>query len=146
MAVVRMDNVGIVVADLDGAINFFVEIGLELEGRADIEGEWADQTIGLQGARTEIAMLRIPDGSGRIELARYKTPAAIAGVPNPPANTLGLHRLMFAVDDIEDTVARLREKFGAEPLDAIARYEDIYKLCYLRGPEGIIVALAEQLS
>ncbi|MGI5122047.1 VOC family protein [Marinactinospora thermotolerans] len=141
-----MDNVGIVVADLEAAIAFFVELGMELEGEARIEGLWADRTVGLDGVRCDIAMLRTPDGHGRIELAKYLAPAAIgAGSHNPPHNTLGMHRVMFAVHDIEDVVARLRTH-GAELVGELAQYEDSYRLCYVRGPEGIIVALAEQLS
>ncbi|MFD1544990.1 VOC family protein [Nonomuraea guangzhouensis] len=141
-----MDNVGIVVDDLEAAIAFFVELGMELEGKAQIEGLWADRTVGLDGVRCDIAMMRIPDGPGRLELAKYHAPAAIsAGPHNPPHNTLGMHRVMFAVDDIEDVVARLRTH-GAELVGEVARYEDSYLLCYVRGPEGIIVALGEKLS
>ena len=143
MALKRMDNVGIVVEDLDAAIAFFTELGMELEGKAKIEGLWADRTVGLEGLRSDIAVLRTPDGNGKLELAKYHNPAALAGEPrNPPPNTLGLHRVMFAVDDIDDTVARL----GAELLGDIAQYENMYRLCYLRGPEGIIIALAEQIG
>jgi catechol 2,3-dioxygenase-like lactoylglutathione lyase family enzyme len=146
MTIQRMDNVGIVVDDLEAAIAFFVELGMELEGKAQIEGLWADRTVGLDGVRCDIAMMRTPDGHGRLELAKYHTPAAIGARPhNPPPNTLGLHRVMFAVDDIEDVVARLRTH-GAELVGELAQYEDSYRLCYVRGPEGIIVALAEQLS
>ena len=141
-----MDNVGIVVDDLDAAVAFFAELGLELEGRAQIEGRWADRTTGLDGQRSEIAMMRTPDGHGKLELARYHVPAAVGAEPrNPPPNTLGLHRVMFAVDDITGTVARLRAH-GAELLGDVARYEDNFLLCYLRGPAGIIVALAEQIG
>jgi catechol 2,3-dioxygenase-like lactoylglutathione lyase family enzyme len=146
MTIQRMDNVGIVVDDLEAAIAFFGELGMELEGKAQIEGRWADRTVGLEGVRSDIAMMRTPDGHSRLELAKYHTPAAVSADPeNPPPNTLGLHRVMFAVDDIEDVVARLRTH-GAELLGELAQYEDSYRLCYLRGPEGIIVALAEQLS
>jgi catechol 2,3-dioxygenase-like lactoylglutathione lyase family enzyme len=146
MTIQRMDNVGIVVEDLDAAIAFFTELGLEREGEAQIEGLWADRTVGLDGVRSDIAMMRTPDGHSKLELTKYHTPAAIAASPhNPPPNTLGLHRVMFAVDDIEDVVARLRTH-GAELVGELARYEDSYRLCYVRGPEGIIVALAEQLS
>ena len=146
MTIQRMDNVGIVVDDLEAAIAFFVELGMELEGEAQIEGLWADRTVGLDGVRCDIAMMRTPDGHGRLELASYHTPAAIsAGPHNPPHNTLGMHRVMFAVDDIEDVVARLRTH-GAELVGELAQYEDSYRLCYVRGPEGIIVGLAEQLS
>ncbi|WP_458248637.1 VOC family protein [Streptomyces sp. MAI_2237] len=145
MAIQRMDNVGIVVADLDAAVAFFVELGMELEGRAQVEGPVADQCTGLEGVRCDIAMVRTPDGHSRLELARYRSPAAIGVEPRDrPHNVLGTHRVMFAVDDIEDTVARLRPH-GAELLGRIARFEDSYLLCYVRGPEGIIVGLAEQL-
>jgi catechol 2,3-dioxygenase-like lactoylglutathione lyase family enzyme len=146
MTIQRMDSVGIVVEDLDAAIAFFIELGMELEGRAQIEGLWADRTVGLDGVRSDIAMMRTPDGRGRVELARYHAPAAVAAEPeNPPPNTLGLHRVMFAVDDIDDTVARLCAH-GAKLLGVVAQYEDSYRLCYLRGPAGIIVALAEQIG
>jgi catechol 2,3-dioxygenase-like lactoylglutathione lyase family enzyme len=146
MTIQRMDNVGIVVDDLEAAIAFFGELGMELEGKAQIEGRWADRTVGLEGVRSDIAMMRTPDGHSRLELAKYHTPAAVRAEPeNPPPNTLGLHRVMFAVDDIEDVVARLRIH-GAELLGELAQYEDSYRLCYVRGPEGIIIALAEQLS
>jgi|SRR6516165_4574531 catechol 2,3-dioxygenase-like lactoylglutathione lyase family enzyme len=142
----RMDNVAIVVEDLDAAIAFFAELGMELEGRGQVEGLWADRTVGLDGVRSEIAMMRIPDGHGKLELTKYHAPAAVGAAPeNPPPNTLGLHRVMFAVDDIDDTVARLRA-CGAELLGDVAQYESIVRLCYLRGPAGIIVALAEQIS
>jgi catechol 2,3-dioxygenase-like lactoylglutathione lyase family enzyme len=146
MTLQRMDNVGIVVDDLDAAIAFFTELGMEREGKAQIEGLWADRAVGLDGVRSDIAMMRTPDGHSKLELTKYHTPAAIGPRPhNPPPNTLGLHRVMFAVDHIDDTVARLRPH-GAELLGEVAQYEDSYRLCYLRGPEGIIVALAEQLS
>ncbi|MEU0254620.1 VOC family protein [Streptomyces sp. NPDC006184] len=146
MTLQRMDNVGIVVEDLDAAVAFFTELGMEVEGKAHIEGLFADQAVGLDGVRSDIAMMRTPDGHGKLELAQYHTPAAISdGSLNPPPNTLGLHRVMFAVDDIDDTIARLR-RHGAELLGEVARYEDIYRLCYLRGPSGIILALAEQIS
>jgi len=146
MTVQRMDNVAIVVADLDAAVAFFTDLGLELEGKAQIEGLVADHTTGLDGVRTEIAMMRTPDGHGRLELTTYQHPAAAATDPqNPPPNTLGLHRVMFAVDDLHGTVDRLRAH-GAEVLGQIAQYEHAYLLCYLRGPAGIIVALAEQIG
>lgn len=146
MTIQRMDNVGIVVDDLDAAIAFFAELGMDLEGRADIEGPWADRTVGLDGIRCEIAMMRTPDGHGKLELAKYHAPEALPTEPeNPPHNTLGMHRVMFAVDDIDDTVARLRAR-GAELMGEVAQYESIYKLCYLRGPAGIIVALAERID
>lgn len=146
MTIQRMDNVGIVVTDLDAAIAFYTELGLELEGRAQIEGVWAANVVGLDGMRSEIAMMRTPDGHGRLELARYHSPDAIVTEPALlPPNTVGLHRVMFAVDDIEDTVARLRQH-GGELVGEISRFEDSYLLCYLRGPEGTIIGLAEQLS
>ncbi|NYH54755.1 catechol 2,3-dioxygenase-like lactoylglutathione lyase family enzyme [Nocardiopsis arvandica] len=146
MTIHRMDNVGIVVEDLDAAIAFFTELGMELEGGGRIEGRWADRVVGLDGISCDIAMMRIPDGHGRLELAKYHAPAPIeAGPRNLPHNTLGMHRVMFAVDDIEDVVARLRTH-GAELVGELAQYEDSYLLCYVRGPEGIIVALAEQLG
>jgi catechol 2,3-dioxygenase-like lactoylglutathione lyase family enzyme len=146
MAIQRMDNVAIVVDDLAAAIAFFSELGMALEGEAEIEGAFADHTVGLEGVRSTIAMMRTPDGHGRLELTKYHAPAAIgAGEPGPPPNTLGLHRVMFAVDDIDATIARLRTH-GAELLGDVARYEDSYRLCYLRGPAGIIVALAEEIG
>ena len=139
-----MDNVGIVFDDLTAAVRFFTELGLELEGGQTVEGPWVDQTIGLHGVRSEIAMMRTPDGRGRLELAKYHAPAATASEPRvPPPNTLGLHRVMFAVDDIDGTVARLG-KHGAQ-LIGDARYEN-YRLCYLRGPAGIVLALAELIG
>jgi catechol 2,3-dioxygenase-like lactoylglutathione lyase family enzyme len=145
MAIQRMDNVGVVVDDLEAAIAFFVELGMELEGRQSIEGSWAERVVGLDDMRTEIAMMRTLDGQGRLELTKYHRPTALSAVPKiAPPNTLGLHRVMFAVDDIEDTVARL-QPHGTELLGDISRYEDSFLLCYLRGPSGIIVALAEQL-
>jgi len=144
MTIQRMDNVGVVVEDMDAAIAFFTELGMELEGRAQIEGLWADRTVGLDGVRSDIAMMRTPDGHGRLELARYRAPAAVSAQP-PPPNTVGLHRVMFAVDDIDDTVERLRAH-GAELLGEVAQYEHSYRLCYLRGPAGIILALAEAVG
>ncbi|WP_432841031.1 VOC family protein [Dactylosporangium sp. CA-092794] len=146
MTIQRMDNVGIVVDDLDAAVAFFTELGMELEGRTPIEGAWAGKVVGLDDMRSEIAMMRIPGGPGRLELAKYHNPAAITADPElTPPNTLGLHRVMFAVDDIEDTLARLRTH-GAELVGEVTRFEDSYLLCYLRGPSGIILALAEELS
>ena len=140
----RMDNVAIVVGDLDAAIAFFTALGMELDGKAQIEGVWADRTVGLDGIRSEIAMMRTPDGHSKLELTKYHAPAAIGADSSPP-NTLGLHRVMFAVDDLDDTIARLRAH-GAELLGEVAQYENIFRLCYLRGPAGIIVALAEQIG
>ena len=146
MAIQRMDNVAIVVDDLDAAVAFFAELGMELEGKGQIEGSSADLTVGLDGIQTEIAMMRTPDGHGKLELTKYHVPAAVtAGPGNPAPNTLGLHRVMFAVDDIHDTIARLRPH-GAEILGEVAQYENSFLLCYLRGPAGIIVALAEQIG
>lgn len=146
MTIKRMDNVGIVVDDLDAAVAFFTELGMELEGKALIEGRWAARLVGLDDQRVDIAMMRTPDGHGRIELAKYHMPTAIGGVPeDAPANTLGYRRVMFAVDDIDDVIARLRTH-GAELVGEVAQYEDAYRLCYIRGPEGIVVALAEELG
>jgi catechol 2,3-dioxygenase-like lactoylglutathione lyase family enzyme len=140
-----MDNVGIVVESLDTAIAFFVELGLELEGRAVIEGEWSGRVTGLRDQRVEIAMLRMPDGNGKIELSRFLSPPVVADHRNAPVNALGYLRVMFAVDDLDDTLARLR-KHGAEVVDDVVQYEEIYRLCYIRGPEGILIGLAEQLG
>ena len=145
MTILRMDNVGIVVDDLEAAIAFFVELGLELEGEATVEGPWVDRVVGLDGVRSDIAMLRTPDGHGRLELTKFQTPAAVSAEPNAPVNTLGMGRIMFAVDDIDAVVAGLRAH-GSELVGEVVQYEDSYRLCYVRGPEGIIVALAEQLS
>src|SRR6266542_3144603 len=146
MTLLRMDNVGIVVDDLKAAIAFFAELGLELEGETTVEGQWVDRVVGLDGVRSDIAMMRTPDGHGRLELAKFHTPPAVRAEPeSAPANTLGIRRIMFAVDDIDDVVVRLRSH-GAELVGEVAQYKDIYRLCYLRGPEGIIIGLAEQLS
>jgi catechol 2,3-dioxygenase-like lactoylglutathione lyase family enzyme len=146
MTLKRMDNVLIVVEDLDAVIAFFVELGMELEGKGPAEGAWVDSVIAIDGARQDVAMLRTPDGHGRVELASFRTPTAIRSEPaDAPANTLGIRRIMFAVDDIDDTVARLRAH-GAELVGGIARYEDMYRLCYVRGPEGIVVGLAQELG
>ena len=145
MAVERMDNVGIVIEDMAAAKAFFTELGLELEAEATVEGPRVDRTVGLSGVRSDIAMMRTPDGHSRIELTRYDRPAAVAGSPDAPPNTLGAVRVMFAVDDIDDTVAWLRTH-GGTLVGEIARYEDYYRLCYLRGPAGIVVALAERLA
>ena len=146
MAILRMDNVGIVVNDLEAVIAFFVELGLELEGETTVEGRLVDRMVGLDGVRSDIAMMRTPDGHSRLELTKFHRPLAVKADPeNAPANTLGIRRIMFAVDDIDDVVARLRSH-GAELVGEIAKYEDIYRLCFLRGPEGIIIGLAEELS
>lgn len=146
MAIQRMDNVLIVVEDLDTVIAFFVELGMELENRGPVEGRWVERVIGIDDVRQEVAMLRIPGQPGGIELAMFHTPQAISPEPkNAPANTLGIRRVMFAVDDIADVVARLRAH-GAELVGAIEDYEQIFRLCYVRGPEGIVVGLAQELS
>ncbi|MGH2462956.1 MAG: VOC family protein [Candidatus Limnocylindria bacterium] len=145
MTIQRMDNVGIVVDDLQAAIAFFVVLGLELEGEATVGGRWVDRIVGLDGVRNDIAMLRTPDGHSRLELIKFHTPPATTAEPNAPVNTLGYRRIMFAVDDIEDVLARL-QAHGAELVGEVVQYEDKYRLCYVRGPEGLIVALAEQLS
>ena len=146
MAIQRMDNVLIVVEDIDAVIAFFVELGMELEGKGPVDGRWVERVIGIDDVRQDVAMLRIPGGHGRIELAMFHTPKAIRAEPaDAPANTLGIRRVMFAVDDIDDVVARLRAN-GAELVGTVERYEDVYRLCYVRGPEGIVVGLAEQLG
>jgi catechol 2,3-dioxygenase-like lactoylglutathione lyase family enzyme len=145
MTVKRMDNVGIVVEDLDAAIGFFTELGLELEGRAPIVGTWADGVTGLRGMRVEIAMMRTPDGHGRLELSRFLAPPVAADHRGAPVNALGYLRVMFAVEDLDDTLARLG-KLGATLVGEVVRYEDLYRLCYIRGPEGILIGLAEQLG
>jgi catechol 2,3-dioxygenase-like lactoylglutathione lyase family enzyme len=141
----RMDHVGVVVDDLKAAIAFFVELGMELDGgTTPVEGDWVDRVVGLNKVRVEIAFVRTTDGSGRLELTKFHNPPATTAEPNAPANTFCLRHIMFAVDDIDDVVARMRAH-GAELLGDVAQYEDVYRLCYLRGPGGIIVALAEQL-
>ena len=146
MTLQRMDNVLIVVDDLEAAKAFFAELGMDLEGEATNEGPWVDSTVGLNNVRADIAMMRTPDGHGRLELAKFHTPPAVRAEPeNAPANALGIRRIMFAVEDIDDVVARLRGH-GAELVGEMAQYEDSYRLCFLRGPEGIIIGLAEQLS
>jgi catechol 2,3-dioxygenase-like lactoylglutathione lyase family enzyme len=145
MTVKRMDNVGIVVEDLDAAIEFFSELGLQLEGRAPIEGDWADGVTGLRGMRVEIAMLRTPDGHGRLELSRFLAPTVVADHRSDPVNALGYLRVMFAVEDIDDTLARLARR-GAELVGEVVQYQDKYRLCYIRGPEGILIGLAEELG
>jgi len=144
MALKRMDNVGIAVESLDVAIAFFAELGLKLEGRATIEGEWAGRVTGLQRQRVEIAMMVTPDGHGRLELSRFLSPPVVADHRKAPVNALGYLRVMFAVDDIDDTLARLRER-GAQLVGEVVQYEDSYRLCYIRGPEGILIGLAEEL-
>lgn len=141
-----MDNIGIVVEDLGAAIDFFCELGLELEGRMMVEGEWAGTVTGLGDQRVEIAMLRMPDGTGRIELSRFLEPAAIADHRNAPVNALGYLRVMFAVDDLADTLARLASHGAQLVSSEVVRYEDLYRLCYVRGPEGILLGLVEELA
>jgi catechol 2,3-dioxygenase-like lactoylglutathione lyase family enzyme len=146
MTIKRMDNVLIVVEDLQAATAFFAELGMELEGETQVEGPWVDRTVGLDGVRADITMMRTPDGHGRVELSQFHTPPAVRAEPeNAPSNALGMRRIMFTVDDIDDVVARLRSH-GAELVGEIAQYGDIYRLCFVRGPEGIIIGLAEQLS
>jgi catechol 2,3-dioxygenase-like lactoylglutathione lyase family enzyme len=144
MAIKRMDNVGIVVDDLGAAIEFFRELGLELEGRATIEGEWAGRITGLRDQRVEIAMMRTPDGHGRLELSRFLTPVPVADHRNAPVNALGYLRVMFAVDDLDGTLERLRKR-GAQLVGEVVQYEDAYRLCYIRGPEGLLIGLAQEL-
>ena len=146
MALQRMDNVLVVVEDLEAATAFFAELGMELEGETQVEGPFVDSTVGLSGVRADITMMRTPDGHGRVELTRFHTPPAVrVGPENAPANALGIRRIMFAVEGIDDVVARLRNH-GAELVGEMAQYEDHYRLCFMRGPEGIIIGLAEQLG
>jgi catechol 2,3-dioxygenase-like lactoylglutathione lyase family enzyme len=145
MTLKRMDNVGIVVESLDTAISFFVELGLKLEGRATIEGEWAGRITGLGAQRVEIAMLVTPDGHSRLELSRFLAPPVVADHRNAPVNALGYLRVMFAVEDIDETLARLRER-GAQLVGDVVQYEAAYRLCYIRGPEGILIGLAQELG
>lgn len=142
-----MDNVLIVVEDLEAAKSFFAELGMELEGETTVEGGWVDRVIGLTGVRSDIAVMRTPDGHGKVELTKFQTPTAVrAGPATAQANTLGIGRIMFAVDDIDELVVRLSATHGATLVGEIVEFEDIYRLCYLRGPEGIIIGLAEQLG
>ena len=145
MTVQRMDNVGIVVESLDDAVAFFTELGLELEGRTTIEGEWSGRVTGLRDQRVEVAMMRTPDGHGRLELSRFIPPSPAADHRNAPVNSLGYLRVMFAVDDLDGTLARLRP-LGGEVVDEVVQYEDQYRLCYVRGPEGVLIGLAEELG
>lgn len=140
-----MDNVSIVVEDIDAAIEFFTELGLELEGRAPIEGEWADGVTGLPGMRVEIAMLRTPDGHCRLELSRFLAPPVVADLRNTPVNALGYLRVMFTVEDIDDMLARLSRR-GATVVGKVVQYQETYRLCYIRGPEGILIGLAQQIG
>jgi catechol 2,3-dioxygenase-like lactoylglutathione lyase family enzyme len=145
MTIKRMDNVGIVVESLDAAISFFAELGLELEGRATIEGEWAGRVTGLRDQRVEIAMMRTPDGHSRLELSRFLSPPVVADHRNAPVNALGYLRVMFTVEDIDETLARLRKR-GAQIVGEVVQYEDAYRLCYIRGPEGLLIGLAQELG
>ena len=145
MTLKRVDNIGIVVESLDTAISFFAELGLELEGRATIEGEWAGRVTGLRDQNVEIAMMRTPDGHSRLELSRFLAPPVVADHRNAPVNALGYLRIMFAVDDIDDTLARLRKR-GAQLVGEVVQYEDAYRLCYIRGPEGLLIGLAEEIG
>jgi len=145
VTVQRLDNVGIVVEDLDAAIDFFTELGLRLEGRMPIEGEWAGRVTGVRGQRVEIAMMITPDGHGRLELSRFDAPAIASDHRRAPVNSLGYLRVMFAVDDLDDTLGRLRT-LGATVVDEVVDYEGVYRLCYIRGPEGILIGLAQQLG
>ena len=142
---IRMDNVGIVVESLDEAIAFFTELGLELEGRATIEGEWAGRVTGLGNQQVEIAMMVTPDGHSRLEISRFLTPPVVADHRKAPVNALGYLRVMFAVEELDDTLARL-QKIGAQLVGEVVKYEEMYRLCYIRGPEGILIGLAEQLT
>jgi catechol 2,3-dioxygenase-like lactoylglutathione lyase family enzyme len=144
MAVKRMDNVGIVVEDLGATIDFFRDLGLELEGRNTVEGEWAGRVTGLGDQRVEIAMMRTTDGHGRLELSRFITPVTVEDHRNAPVNALGYLRVMFAVDDIDDTLDRLRKR-GAQLVGEVVQYENAYRLCYVRGPEGLLIGLAQEL-
>ncbi len=145
MALKRMDNMGIVVEDLGVAIDFFRELGLELEGRATVEGAWAGRITGLGDQRVEIAMMRTPDGHGRLELSRFLAPAVVADHRHAPVNALGYLRVMFTVDDIDETLERLRAR-GAQLVGDVVQYEDTYRLCYIRGPEGLLIGLAQELG
>ena len=145
MTIQRMDHVGIVVDDLADAVAFFVELGLELQGEAPVEGDWVDRVVGLEGVRAQIAILQTPDGHGRLELTKFHTPSTDGGYERAPANASGIRHVAFAVDDIDAVLARLRAR-GAELVGELGRYQDSYRLCYVRGPEGIIVELAEQIG
>src|SRR6188474_1220143 len=145
MTLKRMDNIGIVVESLDAAISFFTELGMKLEGRATVEGEWAGRVTGLGSQRVEIAMMVTPDGHSRLELSRFLTPPTVADHRNAPVNALGYLRVMFTVEDIDDTLARLRKR-GAQLVGEVVQYEEVYRLCYIRGPEGILIGLAQQLG
>lgn len=145
MTIKRMDNVGIVVEDMDAAIAFFGELGLDLEGRAMVEGEWAGRVTGLRDMRCEVAMMVTPDGHSRLELSRFEAPPMASDHRKAPVNAFGYLRVMFTVEDLDDTLARLY-KIGAELVDEVVQYEDVYRLCYIRGPEGILIGLAQELG
>jgi catechol 2,3-dioxygenase-like lactoylglutathione lyase family enzyme len=145
MALRRMDNVGIVVEDLAATIEFFLELGLELEGQGTIEGDWAGRVTGLRDQRVEVAMMRTPDGHSRLELSRFLAPQVVADHRNAPVNALGYLRVMFAVDDIDETLGRLQKR-GAQLVDEVVDYQDAYRLCYIRGPEGLLIGLAQELG
>ena len=145
MTVKRMDNVGIVVEDLDAAVEFFAELGLTLEGRMRIEGEWAGRVTGVRDQRVEVAMMRTPDGHSRLELSRFDAPAIASDHRTAPVNSLGYLRVMFAVEDIDDTLTRLR-RLGATVVDEVVNYQNVYRLCYIRGPEGLLIGIAQQLA
>src|SRR4051812_38548242 len=145
MALKRMDNIGIVVEDLAATIEFFRDLGLELEGRATVEGEWAGRVTGLGNQRVEIAMMRTPDGHNRLELSRFLTPPVVADHRNAPVNALGYLRAMFTVDDLDETLGRLRKR-GAQLVGEVVQYKDVYRLCYIRGPEGVLIGLAQELG
>ena len=146
MALQRMDNVLIVVEDLEAATAFFAELGMEPDGETQVEGPWVDSVVGLEGVRADIVMMRTPDGHGRVELSRFRTPPAVRTEPeDAPSNALGLRRIMFTVDDVDEVVARMRDH-GGELVGEIAQFEDSYRLCFLRGPEGIVVGLAQELG
>ena len=145
MTVKRMDNVGIVVEDIDAAVEFFTELGLTLEGRTPIEGEWAGRVTGVRGQRVEIAMMRTPDGHSRLELSRFLRPPVVADHRNAPVNALGYLRAMFTVDDIDETLEKLRKR-GAQLVGEVVQYKDVYRLCYIRGPEGLLIGLAQELK
>ena len=144
MALKRMDNVGIVVDSLDDAVAFFTELGLQLEGRTMIEGDWSGRVTGVHGQRVEVAMMRMPDGHGRLELSRFLAPPVVADHRNDPVNALGYLRVMFAVDDIDETLQKLRKR-GAQLVGEVVQYKDTYRLCYIRGPEGLLIGLAQEL-
>jgi catechol 2,3-dioxygenase-like lactoylglutathione lyase family enzyme len=145
MAIQRMDHVGVIVEDLAAATEFFVQLGLEVEGEGSVEGEWADRIVGLDGMRTDLVMLKAPDGHGRLELAKFHSPPAEGGDGHAPANALGIRHVAFVVEDVDALVAGLRER-GFELVGELETYADVYKLCYVRGPEGIIVELAERIG